>query len=156
MVQGCSQAQRENRGSLLQTSQLTMTCQSKSRNNTFCVECQDLNRIQRSVSDVSHINPRQQPTWKHSSIPASFLFPWSLSLLGQKIWLRRLESAHENIMSKHGSNRRRIGGILCCTQSHHTLQSKAADPWRSPLLLSPCCSSILPLLPSASPLCPSN
>lgn len=89
-------------------------------------------------------NTRASPSHSYS--------PCSLSLLGQKIWLRRLASAHENIMSKHGSNRRRIGGdfVLHTVPSHTS--KKAPFPWRSlsPFTLICCCSIILPLLPSSS------
>lgn len=82
----------------------------------------------------------------------SFLFPWSLSLLGQKVWLRHGESAYENIMSKHGSNRRWTLGI----------QSKAPHPWRSLTCLThtaAAASSSCPLPPPPPPpvsFCPSN
>lgn len=153
---------RLNSGSLLHISQPSMTCQSKNHNNTF-LACQGINWIQRSILDVNHINPCRQPTWKYTSISASFLFPRSLSLLGQKIWLQRLESAHENIMSKHGSEEslidERLGGG-CAAQSHHTLQSKAPNlrrslsPWNTAAASSLSC--LLLLSPPPLSFCPSN
>lgn len=90
----------------------------------------------------------------------SFLFPWSLSLLGQKVWLRHGESAYENIMSKHGLNRRWTLGIRSCTQSQHTLQSKAPYPWRrlARLTHTAAASSSSCPLPPPPPVsfCPSN
>lgn len=113
--------------------QLSVSFQSKNHSNIFLI-------CHLSVFDVSHINPCRQPTWKYTSVSASFLFPWSLSLLSQKIPLRRWESAHENIMSKYSSkekpDRLRTGGF-CAAQSYHALQSKAPYPWRGLPLLSP-------------------
>lgn len=48
-------------------------------------------------------------THTHTHTLVSFLFPWSLSRRGQKIWLMHRQSAYENVMSKHGSTRRWMG-----------------------------------------------
>lgn len=57
-------------------------------------------------------------------LSASFPFPHSLFLLGQKIPLRPLETSHENIMSKHRSKESGIdeglGDIVLHTVPPHT------------------------------------
>lgn len=100
-----------------------------------------------SVTSI-HVDSKAENT----RVSASFLFPWSFSLLGPKIPLRRRESAHENIMSKHSSTempgRPRTRGFGAA-QSYHTLQSKAPYPWRGLPLLSP-----LNTAAASSPSCP--